>query len=493
MKEEVLRMERVAFRSQGVLQLEDFTLPIFAGEIMGLLPVNSHGLTALIDLLRRNLPLQEGYVYYKEELLNSWRVPRPQYNRIGVIQSKEELVDGLTVADNIFVLRPGFKTWFLRPALLRRQLQPFLDELGVNISADSYVESLTTFQRCVVELVKAIVAGSRLVILRDVSTFISESELTLLHGLLRRYAEKGMSFLYIGFHFEELSQICDRTALMAHGRIVKILQKGEPLTHCADSYDRRVRAQLTQQEADGASRPPVLRVSSLSGGAVKDISFSVSRGECVVLQDLNSEIFSDLLAIFEGELPASGGCVELSGLPFVPGPTREVAVIKEQPSNSMIFPEMSCLDNLCFTIDHRLPELWRSARTRAGLRKELDMRFGGMDLDMRPGNLDKSQKYDLVYHRIALQNPKVVFCIQPFRNADLALRMHIWDLLEDLMKQGIAVVILAVNLADTLSIANRLIRIHRGGPDEVYERSDFAKIPFSVPWRDLYKEQQTGG
>ena len=106
MRNEVLRLEKVTLREQGVTLLDNLNLHIFEGEIMGLVPIDTHGLTALCDLLRENVPLHYGYVFYREKLINTWRSPRPHYNRISVIQAKSCLVDGLTVADNIFVLRP---------------------------------------------------------------------------------------------------------------------------------------------------------------------------------------------------------------------------------------------------------------------------------------------------------------------------------------------------------------------------------------------------
>lgn len=489
MRDEVLRMERVTYRERGAVQLEDFDLTLFAGEIVGLIPMNSHGLTALINLLRHNLPLESGYIYYREEQINSWRTPNPRHNRIGVIQSESGLVEGLTVADNIFVLRPGFKTWYLRPSILRRQLQPFLDQLGIQISADAYVEELSTFQRFVVELVKAAVAGSRLIILRDVSTFISESELTQLHEILRHYAAQGVAFLYIGFHFEELEQICDRTAFLISGRIAKVLRSEEGEPHRNDFYERKEwEKQIAQQTGENTSAPPVLQVSHLTGGAVRDLTFAVSPGECLVLQDLDNRIFGDLLAILQGERPVEGGEIRLRGAPFQCAPTRDLAILKEQPADAMLFSKMSYFDNLFFTIDHRLPSLWRNRRMQEGLRRNLGSEYEEL-FGVRLEHLTKMEKYDLVYRRIHFQNPGVLFCIQPFKGADVGLRKHIWDLLEGLMRQGMAVVILAVNLADALSLASRLIRIHKDGPDEVYEQRDFAKIPFSAPWLDLYRQR----
>ena len=101
MRNEVLRLEKVTLREQGVTQLDNFNLHIFEGEIMGLVPVDTHGLSTLCDLLRENLPLYYGYVFYRERLINTWRSPQPRYNRISVIQAKSSLVDGVSVSDKV--------------------------------------------------------------------------------------------------------------------------------------------------------------------------------------------------------------------------------------------------------------------------------------------------------------------------------------------------------------------------------------------------------
>ena len=147
MREEVLRLERVTCLEQGVVQLENFNLQIFRGEIMGLLAVNSHGLNTLLHLLRRKLPLERGYIYYRERQINAWNNQMSDHTlqRIGIIENRSALVSGMTVADNIFVLRHSFKSWIIRPALLRTQLEPVLNKLGVDFSPDDYVEYLSPF------------------------------------------------------------------------------------------------------------------------------------------------------------------------------------------------------------------------------------------------------------------------------------------------------------------------------------------------------------
>ena len=96
------------------------------------------------------------------------------------------------------------------------------------------------------------------------------------------------------------------------------------------------------------------------------------------------------------------------------------------------------------------------------------------------------EKYDLVYTRVLLQRPRVAVCMQPFMNADVEQRMQIWTLMERLLEKGVAVLILAVNLADSLSLADRLIRVLDGRVQAIYGREDFASLPPSAPWHDFW-------
>ncbi|HWP52381.1 MAG TPA: ATP-binding cassette domain-containing protein [Clostridia bacterium] len=492
MRQEVLRMERVSCVEQDVIQLEDFNLSIFSGQIMGLLPVNNHGLTALLKLLQYNTPLRYGYVYYREEQVNTWRTAKQRYNRIGLIQSESCLVEDLTVADNIFVLRQGFQPWLVQPSILRRQLLPFLESIDIFISADSYVGDLSQFERLVVAVLKSVVAGYRLIVLRDISASLSETELRKVHRLLNHYAGQGLSFLYVDFHFEELCQVCHEVALMSNGRIIKVLKSDaatpETFQHYTKVYSGKVRQQIIKNGTADKVRKLVFEMAHIRGDCIHDLSFQAAAGECVVLQDVDHQIFGELLSIICGETEAKSGVIRLMGNVILPSPGSEIAVVQELPTKTMLFEEMSYLDNLCFSLDHRLPEVWSSNSVREGIRREYTPLLGSEVFDQRIDMLSEMQKYELVYHRVAIQRPKVAFCIQPFRRADMEMRMHIWEQLKMLLDQEIAVVILAVTLADSLSLADRLIRIQKGKAGEVYERHNFHTMSISAPWLKLYQD-----
>lgn len=157
----------------------------------------------------------------------------------------------------------------------------------------------------------------------------------------------------------------------------------------------------------------------------------------------------------------------------------------------MLFPNMSYLDNLCFTLDKRFPDVWRRKRIKRSIRQEYAELLGKEVFDQSVEQLSERQKYELAYTRILLQNPRVVFCIQPFKGAEVSMRLRIWELLEQFLHKGIAVVILAVNLADALALADRLIRLHRDGRAEEYQKENFAELPVTTPWLYLYRQEQT--
>lgn len=507
MREEILRMERVTYREQGVTLLDNFNMTIWAGEILGLVPANHFGLTALVRLLRQNLPLHYGYVYYKEKLVNDWRFPgacmnpanlgRIHMNRISVIQNKSCLAEGLTVADNIFVLRPGFKKRIMQPQVLKAQLQPFLQDIGVEISADAYIEELTDFERFVVELLKAVVAGNRLVVLEDIGTFISAEELGKLSTILRHYAERGMSFLYIAAHFEEARQVCGRTALMLNGQIIKCFQASDNapdpfFLRCTEDFDRHVREQMERRAKPEESRI-VFQAEDLCCGPIRNLDFSVAGGECLVMQDMDNCMIQEFITVLSGESRIKDGRILLKGTPFMGRNDRRIAVIQELPVHSMLFSNMSYLDNLCITLDHRIRGVWGRGHIKKSLRREYSD-FLGEEVFAQPvEKLTEWQKYDLIYTRIYLQNPDIVFCVQPFKSAEVSLRIHIMELLERFLNKGIPVVIMAVNLADSLALADRLLRVRLGGSVQEYHRDEFGALPGNTPWLYLYQEKYRDG
>ena len=478
MRLEVLRMERVRCLEQGVVLLDNFNLSILSGEIMGLLPLNNHGLTCLLRLLQRNSPLNFGYVYYKEEQINTWRATKQRHNKIGLIQSESSLVDGLKVVDNLF-LKSNLIKWIRRQRIFEIEVAPFLESLDISICANGSVEGLTDFERIVVEVVKSVTAGHRLILLREISANISANDLIRIYRLLRYYSREGISFLYIDFHLEELLRICDRVALMSKGRIIKTItgktQMPDSLFQYTQDLNNDTVTQI-QQISKKSKKSFLYEVKGINGAQIYDLSFSVVSGECVILHHTDVKALNELLLILSNKKQPNNAEMLIDGKRINYEMGGDVAVIQELPTKTMLFNELSFVDNLCFLLDRRFPEIWYSNSLKDGIREEYAKILGDVAFDSRINDLKEIQKYNLVYFRISLQMPKVVFCMQPFRQADVELRKHIIELMHMFLNQGIALVILTVNVLDSLSIADKLIHIHTDKPAELFTHEEFSSI-----------------
>lgn len=488
MKQEIFRMERVTYTEQGVKKLENFNMQIYAGEVMGLIPVNAHGKNAILKLLPSNLPLYDGYIYYSGELVNSWRGALKKNNRVSIIQAQNRLVRGMTVADNIFVLRQGFRQYVLQTSVLKKQLRPFMQDIGMDISADTRVEKLSAFERVVVELLRAVVAGYHLIVLDEISTFVSHEEMDKLYGIMRHYTEQGFSFLYISSHFEEILRICSRTGFLCNGRLQKVVQERdmsrETLQECLEGYDRQVWGYPENRHLRKTGEEILLEAELGSGRKLRRFSFSVREGECLTMQAQNDQVLQDCVQFLTGEESR----IVMDGKRLRIGMDKEIAVVSAEPTSTMVFPEMSYMDNLCMGLARRMPDVWSGRKIRASIRREYAQVLGEEVFDRSVEALSERQKYQLVYTRIALQKPRAAFLIQPFMGADMPHRRFIWEMLEQLLDKGIALVLLSVNPLDTWLVAQRTLKLGDQGIFEEREEIREHKMSYS-----FMKERQADG
>ncbi len=489
MRPEILRLEKIITVENGVTLLNHFNLHLFRGEIMGLIAINVHGLESLIELICRNVPLYYGSVYFGDQLVNSYAHSPMTPNKVAVIQKQATLIENLTVADNIYVMRRGFKKYLINSKTLNAQLKMFAAEAGVELAGDQQVLELSYYEKCIVELLKAVIGGVKLIIIRDISNFISPADLLRFHRLMQRYTGLGVSFLYICSHHQETFSICDKICLMENGKALKVLGKDEfkeetmlPFTNefYKSYHERQALPQwlndfpwVYQGKNDKGfhnetsrrperHHPPVLEFGNVSSGALNQLTFDVKPGECVVLLDKHNTLATDILALMNFERRPQTGQIHLAGRPLAKQAVRTLGFIPEKPIHNLLFKELSYFDNLCFTADKKLAPFWLRKAIKKSIVTEYEPLVGP---DIHAQDLIKlpvQSLYRLVYYRIHLQNPQVVLCVNPFFEADMAMRLQIRNLIKMLLDRKIAVLILAVNLSDSLLIADRLLVLENG-------------------------------
>lgn len=475
MRKEILRMDHVVLTENNQPLLNDLSVQIFEGEIYGILRLERHGGAELFRLIVWNEQIQSGHVFFREQLVNHAESANGCRNKVAVIDSSNRLIESLSLAENLFVIRPGFRKFIIHQRILDAQTERLLKKYDIHLPCCAKVEELKPYGRLVAELLRAVVAGERLVILMDIPDLLGSEELTEFHKLLRKMTHFGMTFLYVYNHHETLRKICDRIAIFKKGRIEKVLEPSDSLKDHVRIFARPAYECLSQLAAP--SRLPgcetVLQLNQVSWGGLRDFSMSIHSSETVLLIDHNNTVLDDLMELFQA----------LNHHEIIPGVTTQAApadlrlgILQRAPTRTALFPHMSYLDNLCFSLGEKNPGIWRNRRLMNSVAREYREELGDLLDETQLFSLHSQDLYTLAYYRYLIAKPDLVVCIQPISGLDMYLRPHILRLIARLRDSGIPVLVLSTDLYDTLYVADRILWVEDGKVIVEKERGQFQDI-----------------
>lgn len=484
MRREVLRMERVTCISQGREVLNNFNFQLFEGEVMGLVPLDSYGLDEFIDCVCNNRQLLYGRIYIREKLVNTYAVRPRAKNNVYSILKDENLIQDLPAADNVFLIREGYRGFLIKDSLIQRQLQRLFREVGLDINVRKKVKELTVFEKYVIEIIKAVVGKADVVILRDIGSSLYLEEMEKLERIVRYYADRGLSFIYISTRTEKLVQLCDRASLMSRGRIVKILEHDKIRKNLEDYYMFPYQLLKENEVSIREEGQKIFRFEHVWYNSIQDMSFDVEKGECLLIHDYNNLDWNDLILLLSGEKPQKGQIWWEGKNPK--SAKRNIAVILEDPAETMLFSQMSYEDNLCLNLDHRIGSLWWSRNKRRSIAREIT----GREISGRVKDLSLREKYELVYNKIMLQAPRIIFCMFPYRNVDVKTRQFTNEFLQKYLAAGIAVVIITLDMMDGVAIADRILLFGKNQSRMIFDKEEFEKIVLNGSRQDSIKEHK---
>lgn len=479
MKRELLCMDHVSLIKNGETWLDNLNFQMFAGEIMGLVSRTNKGHDQLIDLLCYNHPISFGSVWYHGRTVNRYSFSDGSSNKVAVIEQRNPLVKDLSIVDNVFVLREGFKKYFIQEGVLREQAERFFAENGIAVDLHKRVSELSALERCLVELGKALLLGCHLIIVDNPGNFLSQTELALFQQRLREVRNKGCSVLYIGNHHQEVFRIADRTSLFSDGRIVKVFEQDEMTDAKMAPYITEwfvPKAKNEQESAEGA-----LHFHHVCAGCLDNLRFVLHRGECLTLLDMDNQIAGDILSLLTGTLKCQSGWITLEHLLYTPKKTEDyldagIAIIPKDPVEALLFPHRSYMENLTFFVERKLKRSIIPKKVYSSIRKEYAPIIGDVLEENAVGHLSLGEQLALIYYRVQLVNPRVLVCVQPLARGDMFVRMKILTLLRQILKMGTAVLIITTNISDTLEISDRFMVIEHGRCKASYEKSEFDQL-----------------
>lgn len=492
MKQEVLRMNHVLCKDGENRILNYLSMQIFRGEIYGVLCLEQPGIEKMLELICWNRPVQNGQIFFEEKLVNSVERSSGSRNRAAMIGKKCCLIDELSLADNLFVIRENFRRFVIPEQVIWQETKRLLGDWGLELSPDTPVKRLTPYEKLIAEILRAVVLGDALIILWEISDLLSSEELHRFHLFMRRLADQGHTFLYIYGHHEVLRPVCDRVAVFKAGTIQKVFKDTgtmrEEITKVFARFTYDKIHQLHLGVSDSVAEEVVLQLENVESEGIRGLSFFIRRGETVLLLDQSNTILDQLMEILRGAKQIEAGELRLNTREK--DPRKSLAYVQRDATNSMLFPELSYLENLCFLLAGKVPFFCQKKRYQKSVYREYREELGAVLDAPNLYGLPPKELYTLVYYRCLIAKPELVICLQPMSDMDMYLRPHVLELIIKLRNNGIAVLVLGTELYDVFQIADRLIQVKNGRVVMESSSWDFDKTKldrkeFLPDWEDF--------
>jgi len=470
MAHELLRMEEVQLGGHGQKSLNDFSMALRAGEVLGVFSTHATVKDDLVRLIAGQIGVDSGRIYLSGHASPFEEADLHRRRQVGVIHSAQALIDVLSVSENIFVIRKGVKAGVVDRRLLDVQAQQLIDEFGMSIAPDTLVRNLSDADRCSLEVLKSVALGAQIVVFKDLSSFLPDSSIDQLLEFANRLKSRGIGFLMVESSVGTLARYADRVVMIKNGRNFWIFERGafndEALKTCFSrkrDFGLPVELQAATPANDG--RREVLVFDRVCSGVLDNLSFSLLEGEELCILDQGGKGIEEVRALLGGERRPTTGQIRVSGEGFTARNVwqaldQKVAFVAENPAESMVFRDLSAIENLCLPSSRKARGFWLNPMYVSSCLSEYGPFFAPEALKKYPDDLTVEDLHKLVYCRWHLYKPGVVVCIKPYSSVDKALEEISAVFIAHLLKKGVAVLILTSSASEAES-ASRKISINQ--------------------------------
>ncbi len=467
-------MEGITFGEHGQKALNDFNLVLYRGELLGVFSSHAAVKSDLVGLIAGRLGASTGRLYVDGESSPFEELDPHRLRKVGLIHAVNTLVGALTVSENIFLIRKGVKAQLIDKPVLHVQTRQLMEEFGLTLEPEAPVRDLSGVERCSLEIVKAVALGARIVVLQDMSRFLSDFEIGQLMGLVEILKRKELGFLMVDSSVGQLSSCADRVIVIKNGRDFWTFGRRELTDELMKScFSREPEADLS-----GEALAPVDAVSEKSAalifdqvhsGVLKALSFTLHQGEELCILDQESQGIDEIKALLSGERQVGAGRILVNGKLFTPRNVwealdKKVAFVVESPTDTMLFPDFTAIENLCFPSSRKAPDFWLNPVYLNSCLREYAQYFDQDVLKKYPDELSAQDLQKLVYCRWHLFSPVLVVCVKPFSSVEKSLEEISAFFIGLLLKKGIAVLVLTSNAAEADLLCRKIVINQKNAP-----------------------------
>ena len=472
----VLEMSGISKTFPGVKALTDVSLTVYPGEIHALMGENGAGKSTLMKILSGAYQADAG----GEIRINGKPVTidgplTARHHGISIIYQELSLAPNLSVAENMLLGREHKAGPMVDRGSMEKACAAVLERLGVTFKATTKVSELSMAERQLVEIARALIANSRILVMDEPTTSLSSRETEAMFALVRQLRSEGLAIIYISHRMAEIYELADRVSVLRDGSYVGTLNGNEiSAERLVQMMVGRDLSSFYKKEHDAhQSRGPVMfAVRNMSDGRrVHPCSFDLHEGEVLGIAGLVGAGRTELARLIYGADPRTSGEVFLQGKHLSIHRPEDainsgVVYLTEDRKHLGLFLDLTVRENVNVSVlgrDSRMGGVLnlKAAKERAvAAIKALAIRVAGDGVLV--GSLSGGNQQKVLLSRLLETKPKVLILDEPTRGVDIGAKSEIYRLIDELAKRGVGVIVISSELPEVVGICDRVLVMREG-------------------------------
>ena len=479
----VLEASKVTKYFPGVKALDNVKMQVGKGEIHGLIGENGAGKSTLLKIMNGLIPhgAYEGelFVNGKSVLLRS---PHDaQQKGIGYVPQEINVMNELTVAENIFV---GYlseaigKKNFVSLRLLERKAKDFLDNIHIELEPGMRVGLLSTAQKQMLMIARALSQDAPILILDEPTTALTQEEVDTLFAILRKLREDGKAIIFVTHKLDEITSLTDKVTIFRDGRYISTFEKKDydEKKIVTDMVGRKIENLYPARDVEIGEE--VLRVDGLyvehprimGRYVVEDVSFSLHKGEVLGLAGLVGSGRTETLRAIYGAIKKAGGEIYLDGEKAKVGSEKEALkkglgfLTEDRKKDGLLIlnniEKNISINDLAGITKHGL--LNKELEAQRAQKPFDTMRIKAPSIESMVVSLSGGNQQKILAARALNSKPRIMLLDEPTKGIDVGSKNEIYNIINDLAAQGIAVIMVSSELPELIAMCDRFVVLADG-------------------------------
>lgn len=467
MKKKLLGLHNVMIRNSSGIGFQKFSLEIHQGDMYGIICGSIEERNVIFSFFSNQCDVSGGRITYNNVTISVRELAGIFRSDLTVIGEESKLIGSISVAENICLKK---NLGWVRQRVCEAKAQTYLERLGLKFRTDRMPAKLSVKERVQVELIRAFVEDKRLIILMDLSGFLSDLELNEVYQVMRRMRKA--TFVLLEPFGQLVFDWSDRLMVTRDWQVngcfhTDLVDKEKLFSYLSMSKGPAYR----DDRVESGNRQEVIAFRHVTAAGLQDLTFRVGKGEILNICCLDERSIRGVRDLLFGNTELLSGSIvyrnremHFSGVHHLR--KNGIAYIAAAPGETMLQPNMRVLDDVMLDLSKKMPMLWLKPRYRKSIEQKLNEEIQEGISECQVSELTGVMKQKLVYTKIMLAAPKVVFCERPFFNVDLHMREVALESLKGFQRRNMAVVVLLRNTRDIELLEGKVLYLRNERPVE---------------------------